>query len=115
MDAQEGTWIQKCVSRKVLSLVAPYCTYTRALTLENFCYSAVGQTLTFFLVSCFFYSAVGQTLTFSAYALIILDKPIIITTATSPLPVTTPPPRVEQTLNIWGVWWMFLVFGVCGH
>jgi hypothetical protein len=98
MDVREETWIQQCVSRKVLSLVTPYGTYTRALTHENFCYSAVGQMLTpfpfffpffllrisgvcavwshqrdadpfpllfsFFSTENFCYSAVGQALTF---------------------------------------------------
>jgi hypothetical protein len=50
----------------------------------------------------------GTTLRFSAYALIILDKPILTTTTTSVIVTTTPPPR-ELPQDLSKAWYMLYV------
>ena len=57
---------------------------------------------------------IGNTLTFSAYALIILDKPVIVATPTSAIIETTPPPR-EKSVDSLSAWWMlYIVFPLSG-
>jgi len=56
----------------------------------------------------------GFTLTFSAYALIILAKPVFQTSATSSLITTTPPPR-EISGDESAQWWiLYIVYPVAG-
>ena len=59
----------------------------------------------------------GFTLTFSAYALIILAKPVFQTSATSSLITTTPPPRDisgDQSAEWWILYIVYPVAGVAG-